>query len=81
MKNPTPQQVALLTALLIAGAGAALFVFALFISVWFDDLLLCLLFSVALFGLAYFISMYYLKEYLYRKIKVIYKTIHQQKLS
>ncbi len=81
MKNPTPQQVALLTAMIIAGAGAVLFVFAMIISVWFNDLLLCALFSVVLFVLAYFISIYFLREYLYRKIKVIYKTIHQQKLS
>ncbi len=81
MKNPTPQQVALLTALIIAGAGVVLFVVALLISVYFSSFVVGLFFTIALFGLAYFISIYYLKEYIYRKIKVIYKTIHQQKLS
>ncbi|MEZ4980750.1 MAG: hypothetical protein R2769_04015 [Saprospiraceae bacterium] len=29
----------------------------------------------------YFVAIYYLKRYIYRKIKLIYKTIHKHKLN
>ena len=44
-----------------------------------DLLFFCLL--ILSFGSSYIVIIYYLRKYLYRKIKLIYKTIHQHKLS
>ena len=37
--------------------------------------------GISLFTAAYFTTIYYLRKYIYRKIKLIYKTIHKHKLS
>jgi two-component system, OmpR family, phosphate regulon sensor histidine kinase PhoR len=80
-KNSTPRQIAIFIAafttlailllgllgwLFLAGTGAGWLV----------------LFAIPLvFGLSYGITIYYLKKYIYRKIKLIYKTIHKAKRS
>ncbi|RME94064.1 MAG: sensor histidine kinase [Bacteroidetes bacterium] len=81
-KNSTPRQVAIWMALLTAllsGLGILL--------LWWiaGDALHPLWWPMAIpvliFLAAYGVSLYYLRYYIYRKIKLIYKTIHQQKLS
>jgi len=81
MKNPTPRQVAILTALTVAATGTVLFAIAALLMAYTGALLIGLLFFLVLFATAYLISIYFIKGYIYRKIKVIYKTIHQQRLS
>lgn len=80
-KNPTPQQIGLVASLLIAAvllvAQLVLHFTAAVTSAWWVFLLFPL---IAFFG-AYFIIIYYLKQYIYRKIKLIYKTIHKHKLN
>ena len=80
-KNPTPRQIAVFSALIITTVVGLIF---LLISV--SGLLdRSVLYSVLLVGLvfvvSYFVIIYYLRRYIYRKIKLIYKTIHQQKLT
>ncbi len=81
LKNPTPQQIALLTSAVISGfLLLVLTVFRMFGSVdfaWF------FLIAAALicFGVSYTVTIFYLRRYIYRKIKLIYKTIHRHKLS
>lgn len=80
-KNPTPQQIGLAAALLIAGslliAQVLLYLTGLVVCPWWA----LILFPLISFLSAYFIIIYYLKQYIYRKIKLIYKTIHKHKLN
>ncbi len=83
MKNPTPQQIALFVSLFIT--GAALVAWLLLDSVkkwaelpWLAELAVM---GLALFATAYFTTIFYLRKYIYRKIKLIYKTIHKHKVS
>jgi two-component system phosphate regulon sensor histidine kinase PhoR len=81
LKNSTPQQIALFVALLTTVGGSISLLLILWIS---TSLLLSwqwFLFPVLLFFIAYFTTIYFLKNYIYRKIKLIYKTIHQHKVS
>lgn len=80
LKNPTPQQIALFASGWL-GLGAAVTVFLL----WFtggrdNNVLWVLLVVLCLFGLSYYVIIFYLKTYIYRKIKLIYKTIHKHKV-
>lgn len=78
-KNPTPQQISLTASIYISLISLPFVALVLWVMpsvhrFWF------LLAPFALFTASYFIIIYYLKNYIYRKIKVIYKTIHRQKL-
>ena len=81
LKNPTPRQIAVFSALLITliiGVAIVLVQTTRFLdgSFWAMAVLILLVFAVS-----YGVIIYYLKRYIYRKIKLIYKTIHRQKLS
>lgn len=81
LKNPTPQQIAFYSALYISGTllllGSILWVLGLLsLSYW-----ALIIFSAGCFGMSFIIITYYLKKYIYRKIKLIYKTIHNHKLN
>ena len=83
IKNPTPQQIARLVALYITlGAiGSWLIIEGLRIYLdlpWLASLLLMLL---GIFFVAYLTNIFYLRKYIYRKIKLIYKTNHKHKVS
>lgn len=81
LKNPTPRQIAFLSSLLIAACTLAL---ALLVSITFSGIspwIVFPVFAVLVFLLSYTFNIYYLKKYIYRKIKVIYKSIHKQKIS
>ncbi len=81
LKNPTPRQIALLTALLTT---IGLFLITLLFFSSLDALsgaLRYALWGIAAFGVSYYVTIYYLKKYIYRKIKLIYKTIHKHKVS
>ena len=80
-KNPTPRQIAALSATFIAlFSGIAI----LFLLLWPRTIwwVAGWLIVTGLIGVgAYLVIFYYLKRYIYRKIKLIYKTIHRQKVS
>jgi len=81
LKNPTPQQIAGYATLLSVGAfllviGGLLLLGVDPQSVWFFAVI-----GVLLLIVVYNINIYYLRKYIYRKIKLIYKTIHQEKVA
>lgn len=81
LKNPTPRQIAGFSSLFIAFGAviAGLVVYMLYPIL--PDFFLGIVFVVLVFLTAYWVSIFYLRQYIYRKIKLIYKTIHQQKLQ
>lgn len=81
LKNPTPQQIALLSSVVIA--GVLVLVVSAFRMIAVIDFPVSYLLAAAgiCFLVSYTVTIYYLKRYIYRKIKLIYKTIHRHKLS
>ena len=80
LKNPTPQLIALLSALWVTLAVLALDAGALFGFQWATPAWFFVVQVILVFLCAVIVFFYYLRKYIYRKIKLIYKTIHQQKL-
>ncbi|WP_420457953.1 sensor histidine kinase [Neolewinella sp.] len=80
LKNSTPREIAIRTGVFIALAteGVLLLVMAL-PGVPFNGWL-AVVPAVAVFAVSYFIILAALDHYIYRKIKLIYKTIHSQKV-
>ncbi|MCB0677209.1 MAG: sensor histidine kinase [Saprospiraceae bacterium] len=80
LKNPTPQQIALVSSSFVAAlltAVAALFRLTGLLPIPWAGLLLVL---AIVFAATYLTTIYYLRRYIYRKIKLIYKSIHKHKL-
>lgn len=84
-KNPTPQQIAYYSSLRISGISFICFAGVLFLAGFRGDYWKLAIYaafgSVGVFFAAYAIAMHFLKKYILRKIKVIYKTIHHRKLK
>ncbi len=75
IKNPTPKALSFFTTLFITViAGIVLFVFRI-------ETLKILISLLAIFVSSFFLILYSLEFFIYRKIKLIYKTIHNQKLQ
>ena len=82
LKNSTPHQIALLVAMLITGPALLLLGVLLWLSGGFGaGWWVLLLFLPGLFFIAYYVTVHYLRRYIYRKIKLIYKSIHRHKVS
>ncbi|MCB9035192.1 MAG: sensor histidine kinase [Lewinellaceae bacterium] len=83
LKNPTPQEIAVFVSLYITGAALTAWLLLEAVQVWavLPWIAELLLMGIGLFSAAYFTTLYYLRKYIYRKIKLIYKTIHKHKLS
>ncbi len=79
MKNPTPRYIAsvsaFFTAVFVLVFHLVLVLLKLVTGSWY----VLLLPPVVVYVVAYFVFLYYLKRYIYRKIKLIYKTIHHTK--
>lgn len=81
VKNPTPQQIALYSALFVLLlASASLLVFH-FLHSAFWILTAYIVWGVIFFIVTYQVFVYFLRQYIYRKVKLIYKTIRKEKLS
>ncbi len=80
LKNLTPRQIAIYASgLIVIFNGAFFLLFSLLGWLPFDWHLIIVL---GLIGLsAYFCILFYVKKYIYRKIKLIYKSIHKFKLK
>lgn len=83
LKNPTPQEIAVFVSLFVSGAGLTAWVLLEGVKKWAAlpwpaELVIM---GLGLFIAAYFTTVYYLRKYIYRKIKLIYKTIHKHKVS
>ena len=80
LKNSTPRQIATRAALTISGSLLVVMMILKAMGVvaswWMIGLVI-----VAAITLSYLVILTYLDKYIYRKIKLIYKTIHKQKVS
>ncbi|MBI5916538.1 MAG: sensor histidine kinase [Bacteroidetes bacterium] len=81
LKNPTPNRIAILSSLLVALIVAGFWAILNFFRPVAGGMVLSLIIGGVVFVSAYFIFSFYLRQYIYRKIKVIYKSIHRHKLS
>lgn len=80
LKNLTPRQIAIYSSVLIVVFNGFFFlIFALIGILPFDWRILFLLIIIGFS--AYFSILYYVKKYIYRKVKLIYKSIHSFKLQ
>jgi two-component system phosphate regulon sensor histidine kinase PhoR len=81
LKNSTPREIALLASLTIGGAllGLSLLIkaFPLTTISWLSIVII----AIGATSFSYLVVLTYLDRYIYRKIKLIYKTIHNQKVS
>lgn len=81
VKNPTPQQIALsaafLVSIFIVVVLSVLYLIGRSTDHWFWPIVI----GGVSFLVAFLTFRYYLKKYIYRKIKVIYKSIHRHKLG
>ena len=81
LKNSTPRQIAVMAATLIAlSSTGTIITYLLLRKSYFDFLFLAFL-TIVVFAIAYAVILNYLRKYIYRKIKLIYKTIHRHKVS
>lgn len=81
LKNPTPSQIAFFTSLFITIFTTTLFlILAILNSIYFTWWMYASG-MVILFLVSYVVNYYYVERYIYRKIKLIYKTIREEKLS
>jgi two-component system phosphate regulon sensor histidine kinase PhoR len=78
MKNPTPRQLALYAALIIAGVNFLVLIITKLIIGNFPWISLIIAVSLV-FVASYYVFAYALTRFIYRKIKVIYKAIHRLK--
>lgn len=82
LKNPTPKQIAVFTALFICLSVTIMgFVLAGLLALGTPKVIVYLVGPLMVFVSAYLVTIYYLKKYIYRKVKLIYKTIHKHKRS
>lgn len=80
-KNPTPREIAFQAAFLITLTVVVGLMFLNFFKPTHSNEVAVLLVFFSTLICSYFIIVFYLKTYIYRKIKVIYKNIHKHKLS
>ncbi len=81
MKNPTPRHVAQYSALVTSLFVLVFHIVLVLLNLIKADWYILVLPPVIVYLVAYFVFLYYLKRYIYRKIKLIYKTIHQTKVG
>ncbi|MFK8162913.1 MAG: sensor histidine kinase [Lewinella sp.] len=81
LKNSTPREIATLASVTIGGAILGLSLLLKVILYSTISWLAIGVMSVGAFGFSYLVVLTYLDRYIYRKIKLIYKTIHSQKIS
>ncbi len=80
-RNPTPKEITKYAAnYSTIGVFGVTLIYALYMQTWQSGVL-CVLTTIISYLSAYNSFSYYLKTYIYRKIKVIYKSIHSLKMS
>ncbi len=80
LKNPTPNQIAILTSLLITILSTIFLLVFSYLSERALPAWVYLGLAGIVFAVSYFVNIYYLERYIYRKIKLIYKTIRDERL-
>ena len=80
-KNPTPNQIAFFSGLAIAGISTGVILLMKLSGLIQTDWIWLFVNLIITLLAAYGVAIFYLKKYIYRKIKLIYKTIHRRKLN
>jgi two-component system phosphate regulon sensor histidine kinase PhoR len=81
LKNPTPRQISFFSSLVISVVLSFILLGLRLTEVLVIPYLSILAIFLITLMVGYFVAIYYLKRYIYRKIKLIYKTIHKHKLN
>lgn len=81
LKNPTPRQIALFISLFIAVFSVLFLLLLLSIYKATFPILFYFFWAMLIFAVSFLVTLFYIERYIYRKIKVIYKTIREEKLS
>ncbi len=80
IKNITPKQIATYSAFVLGSFSFIVLSIGIFFRFINSDWTIALIYGVATFFLSYFLIIIILKQFIYRKIKLIYKNIHKFKL-
>ncbi len=80
LKNPNPQQIAFFASIPITIIATAFYFIAVYVEPRAHPAFMVTGLPILTFIVAYFSIIYFLKKYIYRKIKLIYKSIHSQKV-
>jgi two-component system phosphate regulon sensor histidine kinase PhoR len=80
LKNPTPRQIAFFSSLIITGVILVVELLLFWAKFSVKAAWLIPLAVIITFAASYLTILTYLKKYIYRKIKLIYKSIHRHKL-
>ena len=80
IKNITPKQIAFYSAFVISLASLLLLSAGILLSFISTEWYIAIIFGIASFFFSYFLIIFILKRFIYRKIKLIYKNIHDFKL-
>ncbi len=81
LKNPTPSQIAFFTSLFISIFSFLLLLVFSMVNGFQLPVWMYVVKFIIIFIIATAVNYYYLERYIYRKIKLIYKTIREEKLS
>ena len=81
MKNPTPRELALFASIIITCSVLLLFLMLKILGWLKMDWTIVLIVIIVIFGTTYFAVSQVLQKYIYRKIKLIYKTIRKSKMD
>jgi two-component system phosphate regulon sensor histidine kinase PhoR len=81
IKNPTPQLISIYASLLISGIILVLIVVLSVFKMIKIDFLMIVILTLGVFFACYFVFSFFLKNYIYRKIKLIYKNIRSTKVT
>ena len=80
MKNATPRQIAWISILVISGFISLILLLIKFFLPELIDWLLVILIPIVLFVTGFFVFSISMENFIYRRIKLIYKTIYDTKL-
>jgi len=81
IKNPTPQLMSIYASILISGILLLMLLLLSFFEIIKSDFVGIAIIILGLFLTCYFVFTYFLRNYIYRKIKLIYKNIRSTKVT
>lgn len=79
-KNPNPQQIAFFASIPITIIATVFYLLAAYVEPKAHPIFMVTGLPILTFVAAYFSIIFFIKKYIYRKIKLIYKSIHDQKV-
>jgi two-component system phosphate regulon sensor histidine kinase PhoR len=80
-KNLTPNQIALFSGVSVAIVNSILYFLLAFTGIWSYTIIKGVVVFFISFASSYSIGLFFIHQYIYRKVKLIYKVIHKAKLG